>query len=92
LLTAIVMLAAIVSKLIGCGAGAWRLGLRDATKIGFGMVPRGEVGMVVAQLGLGIGAISQTVYGVVVFTALATTLVAPALLAFAYRSTPVAGD
>lgn len=92
LLTAIVLLAAVVSKLIGCGAGAWRLGLRDATKIGFGMVPRGEVGMVVAQLGLGIGAISQTVYGVVVFTALATTLIAPPLLAFAYRGTSVTGD
>jgi Kef-type K+ transport system membrane component KefB len=92
LLTAIVLLAAVVSKLLGCGAGAIRLGLRDATRIGFGMVPRGEVGMVVAQLGLAMGAVSKPIYGVVVFTALATTLVAPPLLNLAYRQTPAVGD
>jgi Kef-type K+ transport system membrane component KefB len=91
-LTAIILAAAIVSKLIGCGAGALGLGLRSAMKVGFGMVPRGEVGMVVAQLGLGMGAISQPVYGIVVFTALATTLVAPPLLSFAYRQVPLSGD
>jgi len=85
-LTLVILLAAVVSKLIGCGAGALKLGLRDATKIGFGMVPRGEVGMVVAQLGLATGALTQTVYGIVVFTALATTVVAPPLLSYAYRT------
>ena len=92
LLTAIILLAAVVSKLIGCGAGAWRMGLRDATRIGFGMVPRGEVGMVVAQLGLAMGAVTDRVYGIVVFVALATTLVAPPLLNLAYRQTLPTGD
>jgi Kef-type K+ transport system membrane component KefB len=85
LLTGLVLLIAILSKLVGCGAGALRLGVRQALRVGFGMVPRGEVGMVVAQIGLAMGAISTTVYGVVVFTALATTIVAPPLLAFSYR-------
>ena len=49
------------------------------------MVPRGEVGMVVAQIGLGLGVISQRLYGVVVFMAVATTLIAPPMLALAYR-------
>jgi len=92
LLTAIILAAAIVSKLVGCGAGALKEGWREAMKIGFGMVPRGEVGMVVAQIGLAMGAISQSVYGVVVFTALATTVVAPPLLNLAYRQTQPAGD
>ena len=92
LLTLVILAAAVVSKLIGCGAGALRLGLRNALKVGFGMVPRGEVGMVVAQLGLAMGAISQRVYGIVVFTALATTVVAPPLLALAYRQNPPSGD
>ena len=52
------------------------------------MVPRGEVGMVVAQIGLGMSVISSEVYGVVVFMAVATTLVTPLLLKIAFR-TPV---
>jgi Kef-type K+ transport system membrane component KefB len=49
------------------------------------MIPRGEVGMVVAQLGLAMGAISQPIYGVVVFMAVATTIAAPPLLKIVYR-------
>jgi Kef-type K+ transport system membrane component KefB len=74
-----------VSKFIGCGLGAVGLGKTDMLRIGVGMVPRGEVGMVVAQIGLSIGVISQPVYGVVVFMAVATTLVAPPLLVPTYR-------
>ena len=85
LLAVVILVAAIVSKFIGCGLGAVGLGKADAIRIGVGMVPRGEVGMVVAQIGLGMGVISQPVYGVVVFMAVATTLVAPPLLAPAYR-------
>lgn len=91
-LTAVILVAAVVSKLVGCGAGALREGWREALKVGFGMVPRGEVGMVVAQIGLAMGAISQNVYGVVVFTALATTMVAPPLLNWAYRQGQTAED
>jgi Kef-type K+ transport system membrane component KefB len=57
----------------------------DAMRIGVGMVPRGEVGMVVAQIGLTMGAIAQNIYAVVVFMAVATTIVAPPLLNLAYR-------
>ena len=53
-------------------------------RIGCGMVPRGEVGMVVAQLGLNMAVIEKPVYSVVVFKAVATTIVAPALLNLAY--------
>jgi Kef-type K+ transport system membrane component KefB len=49
------------------------------------MIPRGEVGMVVAQIGLGFGIISQNVYGVVVFMSVATTIVAPPLIKVAFR-------
>jgi len=59
-------------------------------RIGMGMVPRGEVGMVVAQLGLGMGMMSESVYGIVVFMSVATTIVAPFLLSFAYRGVTVA--
>jgi Kef-type K+ transport system membrane component KefB len=80
-----VLLAAVLSKAAGCGAGAYRMGFRDALRVGVGMVPRGEVGMVVAQIGLLKGSISQDAYGVAVFMAVATTMVAPPLLRLVYR-------
>jgi len=85
LLALVVLAAAIVTKLIGCGAGALSLGWHNVLKIGFGMVPRGEVGMVVAQIGLGMSVISTQIYSVVVFMAVATTLVTPLLLKIAFR-------
>jgi Kef-type K+ transport system membrane component KefB len=85
LLAVIILIAACVSKFIGCGLGAWNLGKADALRIGVGMIPRGEVGMVVAQIGLGFGIISQNVYGVVVFMSVATTIVAPPLIKIAFQ-------
>jgi Kef-type K+ transport system membrane component KefB len=48
------------------------------------MMPRGEVGMVVAQLGLTMGIVGPPVYGAIVFMAVATTVLAPPLLKWAY--------
>jgi len=85
LLALVILAAAVVSKLAGCGLGAIRLGRADAFRVGVGMIPRGEVGLVVAQIGQSLGVISPHVYGVVVFMAVATTLIAPPLLNLAFR-------
>ncbi|MEY4167992.1 MAG: hypothetical protein RIR52_1816 [Acidobacteriota bacterium] len=85
LLAVIITALAVLSKLIGCGAAAWSMGRRKAIQIGMGMVPRGEVGIVVAQIGLGLHVISDGVYGVVLFMAIATTLIAPPFLARLFR-------
>lgn len=87
-LSLLVTAAAVLSKLLGCGVGALSLGRADAFRVGAGMIPRGEVGMVVAQIGLGLGVVSQQIYGVVVFMAVVTTLVAAPLLRVAYRDVP----
>ena len=84
-LALVIFVAAVVSKFVGCGLGAWRVGRTDALRVGVGMVPRGEVGMVVAQLGLRMGVMGESVYGIVVFMSVATTLVAPPLLKLAFR-------
>jgi Kef-type K+ transport system membrane component KefB len=55
-------------------------------RVGVGMIPRGEVGMVVAQIGLSLGVIEKPVYAVVVCMAIVTTLAAPPMLKYAYRS------
>jgi Kef-type K+ transport system membrane component KefB len=80
-----ILIAAVVSKLVGCGLGAYRLGRADAIRVGVGMIPRGEVGLVVAQIGQSMGVIAPPVYGVVVFMAVATTIIAPPLLAASFR-------
>lgn len=71
---------AVLTKLAGCGLGAANLGLRGALQVGMGMVPRGEVGIVVAQIGLALGVVSDRLFGVVLFMAVATTLIAPPFL------------
>ena len=88
LLAVIILVAAVVAKLVGCGLGAFRLGWSDALRVGVGMVPRGEVGMVVAQIGLGFGVIPPQIYAVVVFMAVVTTIVAPPMLGRAFRGVP----
>ncbi len=80
LLTVVVTLLAVVTKLVGGGAGALHLGWRRAAQVGVGMVPRGEVGIVVAQIGLGLALISNSLFAVVLFMAVATTLIAPPFL------------
>lgn len=84
ILAAIVTIAAVVTKFIGCGLGAWGMSRREMAQVGVGMIPRGEVGIVVAQIGLGLGAISEKFFGAVLFMAVATTLIAPPLIKFFY--------
>ena len=88
LLSVIVTLVAVATKFVGCGAGAWGLGRRRAAQVGMGMVPRGEVGVVVAQIGLALAVIGPELYGVVLFMAVATTLVAPPFIKLLFASEP----
>jgi Kef-type K+ transport system membrane component KefB len=83
-LAIIVTIAAVVTKFVGCGLGAWGMTKREMAQVGVGMVPRGEVGIVVAQIGLGIGVISGQFFGAVLFMAVATTLIAPPLIKLFY--------
>ncbi|MGH9368127.1 MAG: cation:proton antiporter, partial [Thermoanaerobaculia bacterium] len=71
-------------KLAGGIIGARGLPARNALIVGVGMVPRGEVGLVAAGIGAGIGAVSNDMFAVVVFMSIATTLVAPPLLSALY--------
>ena len=85
LMLAVVTTIAIVSKLLGGFLGALALGRRGATIVGFGMVPRGEVGVVIASLGLSAGVFSNRIYAVIVAMSLLTAMVTPPLLAWLLR-------
>ena len=80
LLALVITLLAFAGKLVGCGLGAAGLGWRRALTVGIGMSPRGEVGIIVALLGLSQQVITKDLYGAVVFMVVVTTLVVPPLL------------
>lgn len=79
-LGAVVLALAIASKVVPCTFAAWSLGARRAMIVGFGMVPRAEVGIIVASIGLRSGILGDDMYGVVVLMSVLTTLVTPPIL------------
>ena len=87
---AIVTVIAIVSKLAGGFLGARSLGKRSAAIVGFGMVPRGEVGVVIAALGLAAGVFNERVYAIIVAMSLLTAMVTPPVLAMLLKRAPTA--
>jgi Kef-type K+ transport system membrane component KefB len=76
----IISLLAIVSKVAGCGLPLLRDGWKQALQVGFGMMPRGEVALIVALVGLQSQIVTQSTYAIVVFMTAVTTLLAPPLL------------
>jgi len=81
----VVSLLAVVSKLVGCGLPVLHSGWKMALKVGVGMVPRGEVGLVVALVGLQMKIVSESAYAIVIFMTGVTTLVAPPIMKMVFR-------
>jgi Kef-type K+ transport system membrane component KefB len=81
---------AIVSKVVGSGAGALLGGLqrRDSLRLGIGMISRGEVGLIVASVALVEGMITQDIFSIVVFMVIVATLITPPLLRASYAGGP----
>ena len=73
---------AILTKIIGCGIPAiiQRMSIRDSMIIGMGMVPRGEVAMIVALIGLSQNLINQSTYSALILMSLLTTIIPPLIL------------
>jgi len=76
---------AILAKLVGCGAAAMGMGWRRALAVGVGMVPRAEIGLIVASVGLTSKVLDASAYAVILFAVVATVLVSPLLVRFAFR-------
>jgi Kef-type K+ transport system membrane component KefB len=73
---------AILTKVIGCGlpALAQKTSFKDSLIIGVGMVPRGEVAMIIALIGLNQGLIDQGVYAAIILMSLVTTILPPLVM------------
>lgn len=80
-----ITLLAIVTKYLGALLGAHSLERSERRIVAAGMVPRGEVGVIVAGIGYSKGAIDSEIFAVVVAMAILTTLVAPYLIHLAAR-------
>jgi len=78
----VITVFAIIGKIVGCGLPALFSGFNflGSLRIGFGMLPRGEVALIVAGVGLAAGIINQEVFGVSIMMTIITTLMAPLIL------------
>jgi Kef-type K+ transport system membrane component KefB len=81
----VVSLLAIVSKVIGCGLPLIGQGWRSVLQVGFGMMPRGEVALIVALVGYQSGIVMQSTYAIVVVMTAVTTILAPPALRYLFR-------
>ena len=87
MLSAVVIAIAISTKLLGCGLPSI-LFLKNKTagmRVGIGMISRGEVGLIVAGVGLSSGVLTGDVYTTIVLMVAVTTIITPIWLKMDYR-------
>ena len=86
----LLILAAVLSKIIGCGLGGkvCRLTNHESLVIGIGMVARSEVALMVAQKGINAGMIDSAILPAIILTVIASALVTPILLKLAISKGP----
>jgi Kef-type K+ transport system membrane component KefB len=87
MLSAIVIAIAIATKLFGCGIPAMIL-MKDRVlgmRVGIGMISRGEVGLIVAGVGISSGILTSDVYSTIVIMVAVTTIITPIWLKMEYR-------
>lgn len=85
----IISVIAILGKIIGAGGGALlaKFSPREALQLGIGMVSRGEVGLIIASIGVTTGYLSEEMLTIIVGMILVTTLVTPPMLRWSFKKT-----
>lgn len=86
----VLTLGAILSKIIGAGGGGLLTGFDrlSSLRLGTGMVSRGEVGLIVAALGIRNGFIVEETFAAIILVVLVTTMITPPLVRWAFARTP----
>ena len=84
----VLSILAIISKVAGSGLPALAVGFnkRGAWRIGIGMLPRGEVALIISGIGLSRGIIGPDIFGVAIMMTVITTLLAPIILVPAFKN------
>jgi Kef-type K+ transport system membrane component KefB len=86
-LAGVIIAVAIITKLVGCGLPAM-IFLKEKSKamrVGIGMISRGEVGLIVAGVGVSTGALTTDIYTSVIIMVAVTTIITPVWLKMAYK-------
>lgn len=88
--TIALVVVALVTKVLGCGgiARLCRFNTPDALKIGVGMMNRGEVGLIVASVGLSAGLMTQEFFTPIIILIIVSSLITPILLKLVYAKWP----
>ncbi|MFC1923433.1 cation:proton antiporter [Chloroflexota bacterium] len=82
------LVVVVISKLVGAGFGG-RLGgltIRESVQLGFGMIPRGEVVLIIAAIGITEGLIDSIVFSTIVMLVIITSLITPPLLQMVFST------
>ena len=84
----VITLFAVIGKVVGSGLPALAAGfnVQGALRIGVGMLPRGEVALIMAGIGISQGVIGADLYSVAVAMTIVTTILAPPVLSILFRS------
>ena len=87
MLSAVVIGIAVITKYLGCGLPAWYFlkSKSKGMKVGVGMISRGEVGLIVAGVGLSSGVLTSNVYSTIVLMVAVTTIITPIWLKIEYK-------
>lgn len=79
----VLFVIAVIGKVLAAWAVPWRRFNRPA--VGIGMIPRGEVGLIFADIGVTTGVLSPRLFGAVMLMVIATTFITPPLLTWSFH-------
>ncbi|MEW9079378.1 cation:proton antiporter [Terrisporobacter glycolicus] len=87
LFAVVLTIVAVLSKVVGCGLGCklFNYSNSESLQVGFGMVSRGEVALIVANKGFSAGLINTTLLAPILIVVIATTILSPILLKLSYN-------
>ncbi|MDR1821293.1 MAG: cation:proton antiporter [Oscillospiraceae bacterium] len=87
LFTVALLAMAVLSKLVGCGVGAKLCGMtkKESIQVGFGMVCRGEVALIVANKGMAAGVVPPEFFGPIIVLVVFCSVVTPILLKMSFK-------
>lgn len=87
----IIIIAAITGKILGSGLGAKisKFSNKQSLQVGIGMVPRGEVALITANLGRNAGMINDTIFTSIILLTIVSSVITPILLKKAYALSTV---
>ena len=87
MLSGVIIIVAVATKFFGCGLPAMYFlkSKSGGIKVGIGMISRGEVGLIVAGVGVTAGILTSEVYSTIIIMVVVTTIITPIWLKIEYR-------